>query len=46
MTLKKITVAMTERMLKDLEKEMNERGLTSVAQAARIIIGEYFSEYA
>jgi metal-responsive CopG/Arc/MetJ family transcriptional regulator len=43
--MKRITVAMTEPMLKALKREVKQRGLESVAQAVRIILGEYLSEY-
>jgi Arc/MetJ-type ribon-helix-helix transcriptional regulator len=43
MAMKKVTVAMTEEMVRDLEKERKERRLASVAEAARVIIGEYLA---
>jgi Arc/MetJ-type ribon-helix-helix transcriptional regulator len=44
MAMKKVTVAMTEEMVRDLEKERKDRRLASVAEAARVIIGEYLSK--
>lgn len=32
---------MTEQMYKDLEKEAKNRRLASVAETARVVIGEY-----
>jgi Arc/MetJ-type ribon-helix-helix transcriptional regulator len=43
MAMKKVTVAMTEEMVKDLEKERKSRRLASVAEAARVIIGDYLA---
>ena len=42
--MKKVTVAMTEEMYRDLEKERKERRLASVAEATRVVIGEYLSK--
>ncbi len=39
--MKKVTVAMTDEMYDDMEKEMKARRLASVAETARAIIGEY-----
>jgi len=44
MAMKKVTVAMTEEMYRDLEKERKERRLASVAEATRVVIGEYLSK--
>lgn len=44
MAMKKVTVAMTEEMYQDLEKERKKRRLASVAEAARVVIGEYLSK--
>jgi Arc/MetJ-type ribon-helix-helix transcriptional regulator len=44
MAMKKVTVAMTDEMVRDLEKERKDRRLASVAEAARVIIGEYLSK--
>ena len=44
MAMKKVTVAMTEEMVNDLEKERKARRLASVAEAARVVIGEYLSK--
>jgi Arc/MetJ-type ribon-helix-helix transcriptional regulator len=41
--MKKVTVAMTDEMFRDLEKERKERRLASVAEAARFVIGEYLA---
>lgn len=41
--MKKVTVAMTDEMVRDLEKERKDRRLASVAEAARVVIGEYLS---
>ena len=41
MAMKKVTVAMTDDMYDDLEKERKQRRLSSVAEAARVVIGEY-----
>ena len=43
MAMKKVTVAMTEEMYRDLEKERKDRRLASVAEVARVVIGEYLS---
>jgi Arc/MetJ-type ribon-helix-helix transcriptional regulator len=39
--MKKVTVAMTDEMYDDLEKERKARRLSSVAETARVVIGEY-----
>jgi len=41
--MKKVTVAMTEEMVADLEKERKERRLASIAEVARVVIGEYLA---
>ncbi len=41
MAMKKVTVAMTDEMYGDLEKERKNRRLSSVAETARVIIGDY-----
>ena len=43
MAMKKVTVAMTDEMVRDLEKERKNRRLASVAEAARVIIGDYLA---
>ena len=43
MAMRKVTVAMTEQMYKDLENERKKKRLASVAEAARVVIGEYLS---
>ena len=42
--MKKVTVAMTEEMYSDLEHERQRRRLASVAEAARVVIGDYLSK--
>jgi hypothetical protein len=42
MALRKVTVAMTDEMYVDLEKERKARRLPSIAETARVLIGEYF----
>lgn len=44
MAMKKVTVAMTDEMYNDLEKERKKRRLASVAEAARVVIGDYLSK--
>jgi Arc/MetJ-type ribon-helix-helix transcriptional regulator len=46
MAMKKVTVAMTDEMVRDLEKERKNRRLASVAEAARVIIGDYLANKA
>lgn len=46
MAMKKVTVAMTEEMVRDLEKERKSRRLASVAEVARVVIGEYLANKA
>ena len=41
MAMRKVTVAMTEEMYSDLEVERKARRLSSVAESARVVIGEY-----
>ena len=43
MAMKKVTVAMTDEMVRDLERERKERRLASVAEVARVIIGDYLA---
>ena len=43
MTMKEITVAMTEEMYNDLDNERKKRSLATVAETARVIIGDYLS---
>lgn len=42
--MKKITVAMTDEMFKDLDKIRKEKRLATVAETARVVIGEYLSK--
>ncbi len=44
MAMKKVTVAMTDEMYRDLEKERQRRRLSSVAETARAVIGEYLAK--
>jgi Arc/MetJ-type ribon-helix-helix transcriptional regulator len=44
MAMKKVTVAMTDEMVRDLEKERKERRLSSIAEVARAILGEYLAQ--
>jgi hypothetical protein len=44
MAMRKVTVAMTEEMYDDLEKERKNRRLASVAESARVVIGEYLRQ--
>ncbi len=44
MAMLKVTVAMTEEMYKDLEGERKKRRLASIAEAARVVIGDYLSK--
>jgi Arc/MetJ-type ribon-helix-helix transcriptional regulator len=44
MAMKKVTVSMTEEMVKDLEEERKRRRLATIAETARVIIGEYLKE--
>jgi hypothetical protein len=43
MAMKKVTLAMTEEMYNDLEEERQRRRLASVAEVARVVIGDYLS---
>ena len=43
MAMKKVTVAMTDEMFHDLEKERKNRRLASIAEAARVVIGDYLA---
>ncbi len=38
----KITVAMTEEMLRDLEEERKARRIATIPEVVRIIVSEYF----
>ncbi len=44
MAMKKVTVAMTKEMYEDLEKERRRRRLSSVAETARAVLGEYLAK--
>ena len=41
MAMKKLTVAMTDEMYNDLDSERKKRRLATVADTARVIIGDY-----
>jgi hypothetical protein len=41
--MKKVTVAMTDEMYKDLEMIRKQKRLSSVAETARVVIGDYLS---
>ena len=41
--MKKVTLAMTDEMFNDLEQERKRKRLSSVAETARVVIGEYLS---
>jgi hypothetical protein len=41
MAMKKITVAMTDEMYNDLDNERKKRRLATVAETARVVIGDY-----
>jgi metal-responsive CopG/Arc/MetJ family transcriptional regulator len=43
MAMKKVTVAMTDEMYDDLEKIRKQKRLSSVAETARVVIGDYLS---
>jgi hypothetical protein len=42
MAMKKIMLALSEEMLKVLEKERKERYLQTIPETIRAILGEYF----
>ncbi len=44
MAMKKLTVAMTKEMFSELDQERKERRLASVAEVARVILGQYLRE--
>ena len=44
MPMRKITLSMTEEMYDDLEEERKKRRLSSVAEGARVVIGDYLSK--
>lgn len=44
MAMKKITVAMTDEMFDDLDKIRKEKRLATVAETARVVIGEYLAK--
>ncbi len=44
MAMKKVTVAMTKEMFSELDQERKERRLASVAEVARVILGQHLRE--
>ena len=42
--MKKITVAMTNEMYADLDKIRKQKRLATVAETARVVIGEFLSK--
>ena len=42
MAMKKIMLALSEEMLKILERERKERYLQTIPETVRVILGEYF----
>jgi hypothetical protein len=44
MALKKITLSMTDEMYDELEKERKRRRLPTIAETARVVIGEFLSQ--
>jgi hypothetical protein len=43
MAMKKVTLAMTEEMYSDLDNERKKRRLATVAETARVVIGDYLA---
>lgn len=44
MAMKKVTVSMTDEMYNDLEEIRKQKRLATVAETARIVIGEYLAQ--
>lgn len=44
MAMRKITVAMTEEMYNDLDHERKKRRLATVAETARVVIGDFLAK--
>lgn len=44
MGMKRFMLSITEEMEKALEKERKKRMLSSIPEAARVVIGEYLAE--
>lgn len=42
MAMKKITIAITEELEKELEKERKDRKFESVPEVVRVILSDYF----
>ena len=43
MAMRKITVAMTDEMYNELDNERQKRRLATVAETARVVIGDYLA---
>lgn len=43
MAMKKLTVAMTDEMYDELDNERKRRRLATVAETARVVIGDYLA---
>jgi len=43
--MRKVTVAMTNEMFDDLDKIRKQKRLATVAETARVVIGEYLSDH-
>jgi hypothetical protein len=43
MAMRKITLAMTDEMYNDLDNERKKRRLATVAETARVVIGDYLA---
>jgi metal-responsive CopG/Arc/MetJ family transcriptional regulator len=43
MAMKKLTVAMTDEMYNELDNERKKRRLATVAETARVVIGDYLA---
>jgi metal-responsive CopG/Arc/MetJ family transcriptional regulator len=43
MAMKKLTVAMTDEMYNELDNERKRRRLGTVAETARVVIGDYLA---
>jgi metal-responsive CopG/Arc/MetJ family transcriptional regulator len=44
MAMKKLTVAMTDEMYNELDNERKKRRLATVAETARVVIGDFLAE--
>ena len=45
MAMKKLTVAMTDEMYDELDNERKRRRLATVAETARVVIGDYLAKH-